>query len=236
MRLHTRPLALVLVLVLGVVADDAGAAGPTGLAGSSGPETAAPTFLEVCVQRHRGINRGDLNIRLGFCAKGQKPILIPLTAIAGATGPAGPTGPAGEQGADGKEGPAGASGAPGAQGATGPAGPAGPAGPTGAPGANGAVGPTGPSGVLDHTLVIVPSPFTNVLMGANLLATARCPAGYQAIGGGGFAGPTASTVIFLQDSFPDSSGTFWVANWRATADFPGTLEAIAYAQCIQFGP
>lgn len=70
-----------------------------------------PSFVPACVQR-KGPKEsvGDLNIKRGACAKGQKPLKLALFPVAGAgTGPTGPQGPPGPDGPLGPAGPAGPS-------------------------------------------------------------------------------------------------------------------------------
>ena len=100
-----------------------GAAGATALLGAtllvtSGDARPArpaaaktPTFVPACVQR-KGPKEsvGDLNVKRGACAKGQKALKLSLYPVPGAsTGPAGPQGPPGPDGPLGPAGPAGAS-------------------------------------------------------------------------------------------------------------------------------
>ena len=113
--------------------------------------------------------------------------------LQGDPGPAGPTGPQGLQGDPGPAGPTGPQGPqgdPGPAGATGPQGPQGdpgPAGPTGATGPQGPVGPTGPEGPAGQ------DGFSGFEMvsgtqqsgtSVEKTATAVCPDGKVAIGGG----------------------------------------------------
>lgn len=98
----------------------AGATGPTGPHGATGPGYTGPTGAQ-----------GPTG-----------------AAITGATGPAGPTGPRGATGVTGQAGPTGVTGATGPLGPTGGRGPTGATGPTGPQGATGATGPTGPAGAV----------------------------------------------------------------------------------------
>jgi hypothetical protein len=123
----------------------------------------------------------------------------------GAVGPTGPTGPGGPPGPPGPPGPMGVQGAAGTAGAIGPVGPTGPAGdvgvagppgPTGPPGTTGATGPEGATGAGSTVRVTVESataqsgPQPDV--GTLLAATATCPPGQQATGGGVSASPSNS--------------------------------------------
>ena len=128
---------------------------------------------------------------------------------AGPPGPAGQPGTRGDMGAPGPAGPAGQPGQPGNVGPVGPTGPAGPTGvtgvtgvtgltgPTGVTGLTGATGATGPagtgSGVLVTIMTATTGPVDRPSAGTILAATATCPAGQQATGGGlnAIAGITA---------------------------------------------
>ena len=107
--------------------------------------------------------------------------------LRGATGPPGPAGPAGSQGSPG------AQGVPGSAGPTGPRGATGPAGATGPMGATGASGPTGAGNSV--TVTVASATATSGVRpdsGTLLAATAACPAGQQATGGGVAATPSNS--------------------------------------------
>jgi Collagen triple helix repeat (20 copies) len=122
--------------------------------------------------------------------------------------PAGPHGPQGEKGE---------------KGATGAQGPAGPQGPKGDKGDAGPVGAPGTSG---YQIVIA-----TVLVAANAdgSATAACPAGKKAIGGG-----WADTGDFrARGSRPSSEGASWLAFARNNANVPSGLTA--YAICANVG-
>ena len=105
-------------------------------------------------------------------------------------------------------------------------GPAGAAGATGAPGAKGDTGNRGPAGATNVTVATQtcgPAPCSN--------ATATCPSGSRATGGGGNAG--GNQVLFQSQPIPSGSGatpTGWLANGFA----PGggsTGSVTAYAVC-----
>jgi hypothetical protein len=92
----------------------------------------------------------------------------------------------------------------GIQGLQGPAGAAGPMGPPGARGADGRSGATSVS--------VVDSAGVAIVAGATQTATASCPSGSSAVGGGGF---TDSGDATMTDSFPtDSPPTTWEADYR----------------------
>jgi hypothetical protein len=123
----------------------------------------------------------------------------------GAVGPTGPTGPGGPPGAPGPPGAIGVQGAPGTAGAIGPVGPAGPPGnvgtagppgPTGSPGTTGATGPEGAAGTGSTVRVAVETATSRSGqqpdVGTLLAATATCPPGQQATGGGVSASPSNS--------------------------------------------
>jgi hypothetical protein len=195
--------------------------------------TPAPKIVLACVQRS-GPNDsyGDLNVRLGQCHKGEKPIRLltgafptKVAGLAGAAGPAGSAGPAG---------PAGATGA------TGPAGPAGATGPAGAPGPQGQAGPQGPSGTDTITRTVNTRMISGVTRGTPVIETASCPAGQHATGGGAqeqsamLPPPDLADHLRLLDSYPDTSpATSWTARWVVTRDMPaGTQVTItAFVLC-----
>jgi hypothetical protein len=93
-------------------------------------------------------------------------------------------------------------GAPGATGATGPAGPQGP---------TGATGPQGPSGTASRTIAI--GSFVQVGAGGDGTATATCPSGSTATGGGF----DTTTGIDVLSSVPASDGT---QSWEVDAQNP----------------
>ena len=120
----------------------------------------------------------------------------------GATGPTGPTGPGGQPGPPGPMGLQGIPGPPGQIGALGPTGPTGglgdvgPIGPTGPTGATGATGATGVPGAGSTVRVTVETAKAvsgeRPDVGTLLSATATCPPGQQATGGGVSASPSNS--------------------------------------------
>ena len=89
--------------------------------------------------------------------------------------------------------PAGAKGAPGAPGTAGATGPAGPAGPT---------GPQGPQGVVGAATVQFDQASVDLANGANQSYSAFCPAGQQAIAGGGRGDATLSEETILTNTRP----------------------------------
>lgn len=120
----------------------------------------------------------------------------------GPTGPIGPAGPPGPQGPPGAMGAQGVQGVPGTPGSTGPPGPTGevgdvgPIGPTGATGTTGTPGATGATGA-GSTVRVTVETATAVSgvrpdAGTLLAATASCPPGQQATGGGVSASPSNS--------------------------------------------
>ena len=182
------------------------------------------------------------------------------TGPTGPTGPAGPTGPTGEPGAPGLPGTPGAPGAPGAAGALGPVGPTGPAGvagaagapgptglagPPGTTGATGATGATGPTGVGSTVRVTVETK-TDVSDGrprrGDLLdATASCPTGQQATGGGVSAAPSNPSVdgsrLHTLESGPVPGPippTQWFGRIGVIEDFSSgsTLTLTVYVLCV----
>jgi hypothetical protein len=191
---------------------------------ASASSTPTPKIVLACVQRS-GPNDsyGDLNVRLGQCHKGERPIRLLTGAfpnnsrgLAGAAGAAGPAGPAG------------------ATGATGPAGPAGATGPAGAP------GPQGPSGTDTITRTVNTRMISGITRGTPVIESASCPAGQHATGGGAqeesamMPPPDLADHLRLLDTYPDtSSATSWTARWVVTRDMPaGTQVTItAYVLC-----
>ena len=105
--------------------------------------------------------------------------------------PGGATGPMGVQGIPGAPGPIGPTGPAGPAGEGGEVGPVGPTGPMGTPGATGATGATGTGStvrVTVETATAVSGERPDV--GTLLAATASCPPGQQATGGGVSASPS----------------------------------------------
>jgi hypothetical protein len=146
-------------------------------------------------------------------------------------------GPAGPQGETGPAGPAGATGPQGPAGATGATGPAGPQGPTGATGPE---GPAGASGVSGYEIVTVS---TTPSVGATTQAmTASCPAGKQAVAGGGQ--PVFDSGIsgyFDLIALHASRPTFDGKGWNVQAVDPNVNQGTGwhltvYAVCAAVGP
>jgi len=100
--------------------------------------------------------------------------------------------------------------------------PAGQQGPKGDPGAKGDAGAPGAPGLSDYQ--IVTGPTTTIAGGALGVATATCPAGKHALGGG-YA--TSGAAVFGSD--PQSNGTQWLVG----ANNPGARgeTVAAYAVC-----
>ena len=152
-------------------------------------------------------------------------------AVAGPQGPTGlqgATGPQGVQGVPGPQGPAGATGPAGAKGATGLTGLQGPAGATGATGARGPAGATGATGASGTVIASTTTSGTPALsaidppVGTNVTATASCPQGAIALGGGAqvSAPGLASKSVALRSSYPTSSN-----GWRAVGTVIAPLGA-----------
>jgi Collagen triple helix repeat (20 copies) len=139
-------------------------------------------------------------------------------AVAGPQGPTGvqgATGPHGVQGQPGPQGPAGAAGPAGAKGATGLTGLQGPTGATGARGPAGATGATGASGTVVASATTSGTPVLSAIdppVGTVVTATATCPPGQFALGGGAqvSAPGVASQSVVLRSSYPTSTN-----GWRA---------------------
>lgn len=175
------------------------------------------------------------------------------TGATGAPGPPGPPGVAGPPGPIGLQGLPGPPGEPGPIGPVGPGGPVGPTGPqgvqgvpgpTGATGTTGATGPTGPPGEGIGVLVTVRtasvvsgvSPDSGVLLNA----TAMCPPGQQATGGGVQATPSNSadqSRLHTLESGPTAEtpprGWFAVIGTTQRFSAGSTLTLTVLVLCVQ---
>jgi hypothetical protein len=145
------------------------------------------------------------------------------SGLQGATGPQGVQGVAGPQGAQGPAGPAGPKGATGATGATGLTGKQGPAGPTGAVGPRGPAGATGASGTVVASTPVSGATVqsaTDPAVGTTVTATATCPQGDIALGGGAqvSAPGTSNKNVALRSSYPSTNN-----GWRAVGSVLGPL-------------
>ena len=121
-------------------------------------------------------------------------------------GPVGPIGPTGPGGPAGVGGPSGSTGPSGVSGPTGPGGSRGPTGP------QGATGPTGPQGTPGSSgfVRITGAPHL-VRPGHELTATATCPDGDAAVGGGfETLGPALPPTFALEAFASYPSGPSWV--------------------------
>ncbi len=117
----------------------------------------------------------------------------------------------------GAQGPGGLTGPPGAQGS---------AGPKGDPGNTGTAGPDGPPGPANPTTHV--SATSDIPANGFGSATATCPTGKKASGGGGF---TAGTNTKLTDSRPGvttngSTPTSWFAGAKNDTASPSTVTAV----------
>ena len=111
--------------------------------------------------------------------------------------------------------PAGPAGAKGATGLTGLQGPAGAVGATGARGPAGATGATGASGTVVASTTTPGTPVLSAIdppVGTSVTATATCPQGEFALGGGAqvSAPGLAANSVALRSSYPTSTN-----GWRA---------------------
>jgi hypothetical protein len=110
--------------------------------------------------------------------------------------------------------------------------PAGPKGEKGDPGAPGAQGPkgdkgdTGPAGISGREVVLGPD--TPLNAGVNGAAQATCPAGKQAIGGGG----GSEDKMAITASGPINASTWTVVVWNNTAS---STTINAWAVCANVG-
>ncbi len=125
--------------------------------------------------------------------------------------PAGPQGPKGDKGDPGEQGP---KGDPGAE------------GPKGDQGVQGATGDTGPPGIGGYQ--IVTGTAVVVTPGNIGTATATCPAGKRALGGGYSATGVGRARVF--QSGPPGNGTFWLVSAENTAA-AGNISVLALAMC-----
>jgi hypothetical protein len=179
-RIYSRTSATAVAAAVLVVAAGAGAAAYSGV-------TAAGTVLS-CWSR----STGAVRIVDHFpCRAGEQSLSWSQRGPAGApgqSGPAGPAGPTGQPGPAGATGPAGPSGGPGPQGAAGQAGPQGPPGPAGP------AGPAGAPGGLGTTFV------AHGFSTGSDVATAWCPDGTVATGGGGAASDGTNPVALAQSN------------------------------------
>jgi hypothetical protein len=140
------------------------------------------------------------------------------TGPTGLQGPTGPMGPQGLQGPAGAMGPTGPEGPPGDIGTVGPTGPIGPTGATGPQGDPGPQGPTGPAGspgIWGLELVSVSSAEDSAVRKS---VTATCPAGKNAIGGGGEIVPGTATAAQVENvAIGALQPTAVLDGWSATA-------------------
>lgn len=126
----------------------------------------------------------------------------------------GPQGPQGIQGVPGPQGQKGDTGSQGPQGVQGPKGDKGDRGETGPAGATGSQGPAGPPGASGYEIVREEINAEGGLGNAGIGwwdATATCPAGKKAVGGGvqtGFSFRSYDDNIL--DSFPTHDGSGWI--------------------------
>lgn len=138
----------------------------------------------------------------------------------------------------GPQGPTGAQGVPGPQGPGGPAGPAGPAGPQGPTGPTGPQGPAGPAGAVDVTPVTVNF---DIAPGQSN-ATASCPAGAAATGGGFHITATpvdvqapyvsASGPVIVTDQFSVPSSVGWFVEIFNGTTSTASINGYLWALCV----
>ena len=182
-------------------AGPAGPAGAQGAAGPQGPQGATGAQGPQGPQGPKGDTGSGVNVTGSVAVVGDLPAGAALGDAYIVTGTghlhvwdgaawvdAGPVrGPEGPQGATGGAGPAG------------PQGPAGPAGPAGADGADG--GLAGYQVVTGAAVTVTPFDF-------DVSATAMCPAGKVAVGGGASVADSASQIDIAQ-SYPAAGGAGW---------------------------
>jgi hypothetical protein len=117
----------------------------------------------------------------------------------------------------------GSTGPKGTPGAAGLTGKQGAAGATGATGARGSAGATGASGTIAASNAVMGTPVLSPVdppVGTTVTATATCPKGEIALGGGAqvSASAQASESVTLRSSYPTSTN-----GWRAAGSVIGTL-------------
>jgi hypothetical protein len=121
---------------------------------------------------------------------------------------------------------------PSSVGVAGPPGPKGDAGATGPTGPTGQAGSTGPAGISGYEIVSASTPLNS---DASNVATANCPTGKKAIGGGGFdnAAPLPNPVAVYYNGPVLSSNppTAWAVGAQETSDYPGQWQVFAYVIC-----
>jgi Collagen triple helix repeat (20 copies) len=148
--------------------------------------------------------------------------VIPEVTVVGLEGPQGPRGPAGPAGPQGPKGDPGAAGPPGAQGIMGPSGLPGSPGPPGPPGA------TGPPGVSGYLLVTAESATDSTTPKG---ATAVCPGGRKAVGGGGEVVGSTPPQVALQGTVPLAGGVGWQAFAGETSATAANWTVRTWAVC-----
>ena len=113
-------------------------------------------------------------------------------------------------------------------GASGPTGPQGPAGPSGPTGATGPSGPSGPAGSVAASSIVIQGAANTYVLGnfGMWAATATCPAGEYAIGGGGDNSSTDPGDAVLKSSeptggSPTTPATGWTVVYSVDAYYSG---------------
>ncbi len=115
-------------------------------------------------------------------------------------------------------------------GARGPIGPQGPTGAQGNAGLQGTAGTPGAPGMSDYTVVTN----TNSVSANSIGATAACPAGTKALGGGGeVLSGTSSIGPFEDGSFPANGG--WLVEYQMGVSGNFSLSVKVYAICAKVG-
>lgn len=143
-------------------------------------------------------------------------------------GPVGPQGPQGEKGDAGSIGPQGPQGE---KGDVGPQGPQGPQGDTGVQGVAGPQGPQGDPGLIDLEVVVAKSESLGI---DNTGASAKCPLGKYAIGGGARALEALNTQAALIANHPilEPKGPALPTGWFGKASIQsgpnGAATAVIY--------
>jgi hypothetical protein len=119
----------------------------------------------------------------------------------------------------------------GSVGPQGPQGPQGDKGPQGPKGDRGPAGPEGPPGMSGYQIV---SQSSGGGSPDHQSATATCPAGKKAVGGGAYLAASAATYfpVAIDMSQPAGGGTGWMAGAREITATTGTWSVYAYAICV----
>jgi hypothetical protein len=117
----------------------------------------------------------------------------------------------------------------------GPVGPKGDKGLQGPKGDKGAAGPAGSPGMSGYQLVSQSSEGGSA---THRTATATCPAGKKAVGGGAYLAASAASYypVAIDASQPAGGGTSWIAGAREINATSGDWALYVYAICVNVAP